>query len=117
MPRPPLAGTSEPLSMVRVYHGATQVGLVRADESGQWAVRPEQDLPDGRFEFQATATDFAGNVLALSSITLAPSAQIICGRAFGLTGAAVASALTLSVRNFVGWLIVAFKLKLPLLRR
>jgi hypothetical protein len=67
MPRPPLAGTSEPLSMVRVYHGATQVGLVRADESGQWAVRPEQDLPDGRFEFQATATDFAGNVSSRSS--------------------------------------------------
>ncbi|MEN9777074.1 MAG: hypothetical protein RJB04_829, partial [Verrucomicrobiota bacterium] len=67
MPRPPLAGTSEPLSMVRVYHGATQVGLVRADESGHWAVRPEQDLPDGRFEFQATATDFAGNVSSRSS--------------------------------------------------
>ena len=34
-----------------------------------------------------------------------------------LTGAAIASALTLSVRNLVGWAIVAFKLKLPLLRR
>ncbi len=48
-------------------------------------------------------------IALLTALTLIP--------AFGLTGAAVASALTLSVRNFVGWLIVAFKLKLPLLRR
>jgi type VI secretion system secreted protein VgrG len=38
-----------------------------------------------------TGTDFAGNVLAMSSITLAPSAQIICGRAIGLTGAVTLS--------------------------
>ena len=38
-----------------------------------------------------TGTDFAGNVLALSSITLAPSAQIVCGRAIGLTGAVTLS--------------------------
>ena len=45
----------------------------------------------------------------LTALTLIPL--------FGLTGAAIASALTLSVRNLVGWAIVAFKLKLPLLRR
>lgn len=38
-----------------------------------------------------TGTDFAGNVLALSSITLAPSAQIVCGRAIGLNGAVTLS--------------------------
>ena len=38
-----------------------------------------------------TGTDFAGNVLALSSITLAPLAQIVCGRAIGLTGAVTLS--------------------------
>jgi len=30
---------------------------------------------------------FAGNILALASVSLDPRAQIICGRAFGLTGA------------------------------
>ena len=32
-------------------------------------------------------TDFAGNLLALTSVTLNPGAQILCGRAIGLNGA------------------------------
>ena len=61
-PRPPLAGTAEPFTMVRVYSGNEPIGLVRADELGRWALRPTQDLPDGRFLFEATATDASGNV-------------------------------------------------------
>ncbi|WP_338415053.1 ice-binding family protein [uncultured Sphaerotilus sp.] len=34
-----------------------------------------------------TGTDFAGNLLALTSVTLNDGAQIICGRAIGLNGA------------------------------
>jgi len=34
-----------------------------------------------------TDTTFAGNVLALESVTLDPRAEILCGRAFALTGA------------------------------
>jgi type VI secretion system secreted protein VgrG len=34
-----------------------------------------------------TGTDFAGNLLALTSVTLDPGAQILCGRAIGLNGA------------------------------
>jgi hypothetical protein len=34
-----------------------------------------------------TDTTFAGNILALASVTLDPRAQILCGRAFALTGA------------------------------
>lgn len=34
-----------------------------------------------------TGTDFAGNLLALTSVTLNDGAQIVCGRAIGLTGA------------------------------
>lgn len=34
-----------------------------------------------------TGTDFAGNLLALTSVTLNGGAQITCGRAIGLTGA------------------------------
>jgi len=36
-------------------------------------------------------TDFAGNVLAQVSVTLDPTAQIVCGRAIGLTGAVTLS--------------------------
>ena len=32
-------------------------------------------------------TEFAGNILALASVTLDPRAEILCGRAFALTGA------------------------------
>jgi hypothetical protein len=65
-PRPPLAGTAEPLSMVRVYLGALEIGAVRADESGRWVLRPTSDLPDGRHLFEATATDAARNVSSRS---------------------------------------------------
>jgi hypothetical protein len=34
-----------------------------------------------------TDATFAGNILALASVTLDPRARILCGRAFGLTGA------------------------------
>jgi len=34
-----------------------------------------------------TDTTFAGNILALASVTLDPRAEILCGRAFALTGA------------------------------
>ncbi|MEX8493348.1 ice-binding family protein [Sphaerotilus sp.] len=34
-----------------------------------------------------TGTDFAGNLLALTSVTLDGGAQIVCGRAIGLSGA------------------------------
>lgn len=36
-------------------------------------------------------TDFAGNVLAHASVTFDPTAQIVCGRAIGLTGAVTLS--------------------------
>jgi hypothetical protein len=34
-----------------------------------------------------TDTTFAGNIIALASVTLDPTAEILCGRAFALTGA------------------------------
>ena len=34
-----------------------------------------------------TDTMFAGNILALASVSLDPRAEILCGRAFALTGA------------------------------
>jgi len=33
-----------------------------------------------------TGTTFAGNILALASVTLDPTAKVLCGRAFALTG-------------------------------
>jgi hypothetical protein len=78
IPRPPLAGTAEPLSMVHVYSGAEEIGAIRADESGQWALRPSRDLPDGRYLFEATATDSARNVSPRSrTLELSVQTQVI----------------------------------------
>ena len=43
-----------------------------------------------------TTTDFAGNILAEDSITLNTGAEILCGRAFALTGAVTMQANTIS---------------------
>jgi VCBS repeat-containing protein len=77
-PRPPLAGTAEPLSMVHVYLANELIGVIRADESGRWALRPSRDLPDGRHLFQATATDAARNVGPRSrTLELSVQTQVI----------------------------------------
>ena len=43
-----------------------------------------------------TSTAFAGNILALQSITLNTSATILCGRAFALNGAVTMDTNTIS---------------------
>jgi hypothetical protein len=43
-----------------------------------------------------TTTDFAGNIIALASITLNTGAEILCGRAIALTGAVTMQANTIS---------------------
>jgi hypothetical protein len=48
--------------MVHVYSGTEEIGAVRADESGQWALRPSRDLPDGRYLLESSAIDSARNV-------------------------------------------------------
>jgi type VI secretion system secreted protein VgrG len=64
--------TTASASSVDVIHGSSQSGVY-------WQVVSSATLGDD--------TMFAGNILALASVTLDPRAKILCGRAFALTGA------------------------------
>jgi hypothetical protein len=59
-------------SSVNVIHGGALSGVY-------WQVGSSATL--------GSDTTFAGNILALASVTLDPRAEILCGRAFALTGA------------------------------
>ena len=64
--------TTASSSSVNVINGGSLSGVY-------WQVGSEATL--------GTDTMFAGNILALASVTLDPRADILCGRAFALTGA------------------------------
>jgi type VI secretion system secreted protein VgrG len=59
-------------SSINVIHGGSLSGVY-------WQVGSSATL--------GTDTTFAGNILALASVGLDPRAEILCGRAFALTGA------------------------------
>ncbi len=60
-----LTGTAEPNSTVTIYNGATLVGTVVADASGNWSLSTPT-LPEAQHDFTAMATDGAGNTSAAS---------------------------------------------------
>jgi hypothetical protein len=63
---PVLAGTAEPLSIVKVYDGAAFLGSVTADAAGNWTLTTGV-LVDGVHNITITATDSSGNVSAPST--------------------------------------------------
>ncbi|MCO5976180.1 Ig-like domain-containing protein, partial [Ideonella oryzae] len=63
---PTLGGTAEANSTVHVFDGATELGAVTADGSGNWSFTTGT-LAGGTHSFTATATDAAGNDSAASS--------------------------------------------------
>jgi len=68
-------------SIVNVINGGANNGVY-------WQVGDSATL--------GTSTTFAGNILALTSITMNTSARILCGRAFAQTGAVTLDANTIS---------------------
>jgi large repetitive protein len=55
-------GTAEANSSVQVFRGATSLGMVTANTSGNWTLDYSAvSLADGPYVFTATATDAAGN--------------------------------------------------------
>lgn len=79
---PTLKGTAEAGSAVSVFDGATLLGTVNADSSGNWSYQAGS-TSDGTHSFTAQATDAAGNTSAASAAfvltidTTAPSAPVI----------------------------------------
>ncbi|WP_297416799.1 carboxypeptidase regulatory-like domain-containing protein [Clostridium sp.] len=59
---PTITGTAEANSTVKVYDGATLIGTVNADGSGNWTLTPTTGLSDGAHTITATATSATGNV-------------------------------------------------------
>ncbi|MEB3327767.1 MAG: Ig-like domain-containing protein, partial [Candidatus Sericytochromatia bacterium] len=65
-PNPVLRGTAEPGASIAVQAASGQaLAVVTADASGFWQV--PVNLPEGRYEFTAVATDLAGNPGAAST--------------------------------------------------
>ena len=63
---PTLSGTAEANSVVTIFDGGTQIGVVTADGIGAWTFTPETALAEGSHSFTAQATDPQGNVSAVS---------------------------------------------------
>ena len=64
---PTITGTAEANSKVKVYDGATLIGTVNTDGSGNWTLIPATALSDGTHTITATATNAAGNVSSVSN--------------------------------------------------
>ncbi len=66
-----IEGTAEPGSTVEVFRDGNSIGTATADAQGNWTFTPETLLPEGEYNFTATATDAAGNVsVASTRVTL-----------------------------------------------
>ena len=87
--KPPVSGTAEANSTVKVYIDNVAVGTVSASSGGAWSYTPVTALADGSHTFKATATDAAGNVSGSSSTntvtvdTVAPAAPVVTAPANG----------------------------------
>ncbi len=64
-----VSGTAEGGATVAIAEGATKLAEVTASVGGAWA-RALQDVVDGAHTYSVTATDAAGNVSSVSSVTV-----------------------------------------------
>src|SRR6187399_1228711 len=74
-----LSGSAEANATVKVYDGATLLGSVTADGSGNWSYTTAA-LANGAHSLTATATDVAGNTSAASgalSVTIDAAAPVV----------------------------------------
>jgi len=81
--KPIVVGKAEALSIVEVFNGATKLGEVTADATGNYSFTPLVALIDGNYAITASAKDVAGNVGVKSAgfnftiLTLVPTAPVI----------------------------------------
>jgi CSLREA domain-containing protein len=88
-PQPPVTGTAEPNSTVKVYLDGSVVSTTTADAGGNWSLTPPSALSDGTHTAKATAADAAGNTSPDSNTnsftvdTTAPAAPVVLTPADG----------------------------------
>ncbi|HBU6132619.1 BapA/Bap/LapF family large adhesin [Enterobacter sp. 168J2] len=64
---PTLSGTADANSVVTIFDGATQIGVVTADGTGAWSFTPETALVEGPHAFTVQATGPQGNLSLVSA--------------------------------------------------
>lgn len=66
---PTFSGTADGHSLVAILRDGIEVDVVLADWTGAWSFTSEE-LVDGTYEFQAVATDLAGNEATSAALTV-----------------------------------------------
>lgn len=59
---PTFSGKVEAGATITLYNGQEVLGVVVADDTGNWSFTPEDPLDEGSYRITATVTDLAGNV-------------------------------------------------------
>ena len=83
-PTPNLSGVAEANSLVKIFDGATVLGTVLTDVTGNWSFADTRTVVNNP-QYTATATDVAGNTSAVSAVfspvidRTAPNAPSITG--------------------------------------
>lgn len=81
---PIISGNAEPGATVSIYDNGVIIGSTTVGADGQWGFIPSTPLLDGSHNIQATVTDAAGNVSALSPNFILEVDTGIPGMATGL---------------------------------
>ncbi|WP_180999619.1 retention module-containing protein [Campylobacter concisus] len=59
--RPTFKGSAEANATVELFDNGKSMGTTKANDQGEWTLRPAEPMPDGKHEIVAKATDLAGN--------------------------------------------------------
>ena len=59
--RPVFKGTAEAKAIVELFDNGKVIGTTKAGDNGEWTIRPEKPMADGRHDMVVQATDLAGN--------------------------------------------------------
>ena len=59
--RPTFKGSAEANATVELFDNGKSMGTTKANDKGEWTLRPAEPMPDGKHEIVAKATDLAGN--------------------------------------------------------
>jgi hypothetical protein len=71
-----IVGKAPPGSLVQVYIDNQFVGRTKANERGQWSLKPEKPLPPGNYQLRADQVEADGKVVARAEVHFARSVPL-----------------------------------------